>query len=64
MGINAAVVGLLLAVFYNTVWLNGILSVKDLILGLIAFCLLTLWKIPPWVVVVVTAISYSTFTAF
>lgn len=55
MGINAAVVGLLVAVFYNTVWTGGILSAKDFILGLIAFGLLTLWKIPPWLVVVVTA---------
>ena len=57
MGVNAAVVGLLLAVFYNTVWTSGILSTKDFILGLIAFGLLSLWKIPPWLVVAVTALG-------
>ena len=63
MGINAAVVGLLVAVFYNTVWLNGILSVKDFILGLVAFGLLTLWKIPPWLVVILTAIGSAVMVA-
>ena len=57
MGINAAVVGLLLAAFYSPVWTSGILSVKDFILGLIAFGLLSLWKTPPWVVVTITAIG-------
>lgn len=61
MGINAAVVGLLVAVFYNTVWTGGILSATDFILGLVAFGLLTLWKIPPWLVVVVTALCSALF---
>jgi chromate transporter len=42
MRVNAAVVGLLLAVFYDTVWTSGILSAKDFILGLVAFGLLSL----------------------
>lgn len=57
MGINAAVVGLLLAVFYDTVWTSGILSARDFILGLVAFGLLSLWKVPPWLVVAVTALG-------
>jgi len=57
MGVNAAVVGLLVAVFYDTVWLGGILSSKDFIIGLVAFSLLSLWKIPPWLVVFVTALG-------
>ncbi len=57
MGINAVVVGLLMAVFYNTVWTGGILSTKDFILGLVAFGLLHLWKTPPWLVVMITAIG-------
>jgi chromate transporter len=63
MGVNAAVVGLLLAVFYNTVWTNGILSEKDFILGLAAFGLLSLWKIPPWLVVAVTALGSAALAA-
>ena len=57
MGVNAAVVGLLLAAFYDPVWTSGILSAHDFILGLIAFCLLSLWKTPPWVVVTITALG-------
>ena len=56
-GVNAAVVGLLLAAFYNPVWTSGILSVHDFILSLIAFGLLFLWKTPPWLVVFVTALG-------
>ena len=63
MGVNAAVVGLLVAVFYDTVWLSGILSAKDFILGLVAFGLLSLWKIPPWVVVMVTALGSAVLAA-
>ncbi len=57
MGVNAAVVGLLLAVFYDTVWTSGILSSKDFILGLVVFGLLSLWKVSPWLVVVATALE-------
>ena len=60
LGINAAVVGLLLAVFYDTVWSGGILSSKDFTLALLALGLLSLWKVPPWLVVVLTALgSYA-----
>ena len=57
MGVNAAVVGLLLAVFYNPVWTSGILSGNDFILGLLAFALLSIWKTPPWVVVTIIALG-------
>jgi chromate transporter len=50
-GINAAVVGLLLAALYTPVWSSGILSSTDFILGLAAFGLLTIWKVTPWIVV-------------
>jgi chromate transporter len=63
MGVNAAVVGLLLAVFYDTVWTSGILSARDFILGLVAFGLLSLWKVPPWLVVAVTALGSAVLTA-
>jgi len=51
LGVNAVVVGLLLAAFYDPVWSSGILSSTDFILALAAFGLLVLWKIPPWAVV-------------
>ncbi len=51
-GINAAVVGLLLAAFYNPVWTSGILSKGDFGLAVVAFVLLLVWRTPPWLVVV------------
>jgi chromate transporter len=54
-GINAAVVGLLLAALYNPVWTSAIHSPTDFALGLVAFGLLMFWKCPPWLVVVLTA---------
>ena len=56
-GINAAVVGLLLAALYNPVWTSAIYSPADFGLGLIAFGLLMFWKYPPWMVVVLTAVG-------
>jgi chromate transporter len=53
-GVNAAVVGLLLAALYHPVWTAGIQSQTDLGLAIAAFLLLTL-RAPAWLVVVVTA---------
>jgi chromate transporter len=50
-GINAAVVGLLLAALYHPVWTSAIHAPADFALGLADFLLLALWKWPPWVVV-------------
>ncbi|MCR4377795.1 MAG: chromate efflux transporter [Rhodospirillales bacterium] len=55
LGVNAAVVGLLLAAFYNPVWTTGILSPSDFALSLAAFILLVFWKVPSWIVVILTA---------
>jgi chromate transporter len=56
-GVNAAVVGLLLAALYDPVWTSGILRPADFALGLTAFALLVFWKIPPWLVVIATALA-------
>ncbi|HKW92473.1 MAG TPA: chromate efflux transporter, partial [Methylomirabilota bacterium] len=50
-GINAAVVGLLLAALYNPVWTSAITAPADFALALAAFGLLALWSAPPWLVV-------------
>ena len=55
LGINAAVVGLLLAALYSPVWTSGILSPADFGLAMIAFTLLVFWRVPPWLVVILTA---------
>lgn len=54
-GINAAVVGLLLAALYSPVWTNAIESPTDFGLAAVALGLLVLWKWPPWLVVLSTA---------
>jgi chromate transporter len=54
-GINAGVVGLLTAALYHPVWTSAILGAADFALGLAAFGLLMVWRLPPWLVVVLTA---------
>jgi chromate transporter len=54
-GINAAVVGLLLAALYDPVWVSAIRSGTDFALALAAFLLLAVWRVSPWIVVVTTA---------
>jgi chromate transporter len=56
-GVNAAVVGLLLAALYNPVWLAAIMGPLDFAIALAAFLLLTVWKTPPWLVVVLCAVA-------
>jgi len=64
-GVNAAVVGLLLAALYNPVWTSAILGPRDFAIGIIAFLLLALWAAPPWLVVVLGAITTALLaTAF
>ncbi len=57
LGINAAVVGLLLAALYNPVWTSAILSPSDFGLAIGAYTLLVFWKLPPWLVVILTALG-------
>lgn len=52
LGINAAVVGLLLAAFYQPVWTSAIQSPIDFALAVIALIALMTWKLPPWLVVI------------
>ncbi len=51
-GANAAVVGILGAALYDPVWTSAILTPYDFALGLTGFILLTVWKAPPWIIVV------------
>lgn len=64
LGVNAAVVGLLLAAFYNPVWSTGILSPSDFALSVAAFVLLVFWKMPSWIVVILTAVGSSVLYDF
>ena len=52
LGINAAVVGILLAALFEPIWQEGIQSNAEFSLGLIAFLMLVSWKQPAWRVVI------------
>src|SRR5829696_7540722 len=54
-GTNAAVVGVLGAALYDPVWTSAVRTPYDFAVALTGFFLLTMWKAPPWVVVVLTA---------
>ncbi|MFG3598057.1 chromate efflux transporter [Bradyrhizobium sp. RDI18] len=54
-GTNAAVVGILGAALYNPVWTSAVLTPRDFAVALAGFLLLTVWKLPPWIVVVILA---------
>ncbi len=56
-GINAAVVGLLLAALYDPVWTSAIHGPEDFGLALAALALLAVRKWPPWLVVVLSALA-------
>ena len=56
-GVNAAVVGLLLAALYNPVWTAGITGADDFALAVGAFLLLFMWQTPPWLVVLLSAVA-------
>ena len=53
MGVNATVVGILVAAFYDPVLTSGIVSGADFFLGLVLFMLLIIWKLPAWSIVVI-----------
>jgi chromate transporter len=54
-GVNAAVVGILLAAFYNPVFTAAITKPEDFALAVTDFLLLFMWKTPPWLVVLLSA---------
>ena len=54
-GVNAAVVGLLGAALYNPVWTSSVQAPGDFAVALVGFVLLTAWRTPPLVVVIVSA---------
>jgi chromate transporter len=54
-GVNAAVVGLLGAALYNPLWTSSVKTPGDFGVTLVGFILLTVWRLPPLVVVIVSA---------
>jgi chromate transporter len=60
-GANATVVGILLAALYQPIWTSAIDSAKSLALALILFAGLQIWKIAPWILVVIGAVIGGIF---
>ena len=56
-GVNAAVVVLLGAALYNPVWTSSVKTPGDFGIALLGFVLLTVWRAPPLLVVVVSALA-------
>lgn len=56
-GLNAAVVGLLLAALYDPVWTSAIFKPQDFGLALLAFLGLVFWKCPAWAMVALCGIA-------
>ncbi|MFM1881564.1 MAG: hypothetical protein RLZZ344_1798 [Pseudomonadota bacterium] len=54
-GVNAGVLGLLLATFYDPVFVSAVAWPQDMALALVAFVALVFWHLPPWLVVVLGA---------
>ncbi len=57
VGVNAGVVGLLVAALYDPVWTHAILRAQDFALALVAFVLLTVGRVAPLPVVALAAVA-------
>lgn len=57
LGVNAAVVGILIAALYHPIWTNSIFSAIDFAFAAILYAMLAVWKLPPWVIVLTGAIG-------
>ncbi|MBP1155042.1 MULTISPECIES: chromate efflux transporter [unclassified Paenibacillus] len=55
-GMNAAVVGILLAALYDPIWTTAVLRPVDFAFVAVLFGMLVFWKVPAWYVVVVGAL--------
>jgi chromate transporter len=56
-GVNAAVVGILLAALYDPIWVTTVNNRSDFVLAAIGFAALIFWKIPP--IAVVAALAFG-----
>lgn len=54
-GVNAAVVGILIAALYHPIWTTAVKSTGDFVLALLLFGMLIYWKLPSWSVVLAGA---------
>jgi chromate transporter len=62
-GVNAGVVGILLAALYDPIWTASVKTPADFSLALALFGMLMFWRLPPWVVVVSAAVGGTAIAA-
>jgi chromate transporter len=46
------------------VWTSGITNARDFALGAVAFLLLFMWQVPPWLVVILGAVGAAGLSSF
>lgn len=56
-GVNASVVGILLAALYDPVWTSTVRDQMDFVFVLIGFLLIVIWRCPPWLLVSTAAVG-------
>ena len=56
-GVNAGVVGLLLAALYDPVWVSAVHGAHDLALVLAIWVCLAVWRVPVWVLAPLSALA-------
>ncbi|QDI91242.1 chromate efflux transporter [Salicibibacter halophilus] len=64
IGVNAAVVGILISAFYQPIWTSAIHNSIDFALAALLFFMIVYWKLPPWVVVLSGAIGGTIIAMF
>jgi chromate transporter len=63
-GINAAVVGVLAAALYDPIWTTAVRTRGDFAVAAAGFLLLAVWRVPPLVVVLGSAVGGVLLDAF
>ena len=56
-GVNASVIGLLVAALYDPIILSSLRGLEDIVLIIIAFVVLFFTKVPQWLAVFILSIS-------
>jgi chromate transporter len=62
MGVNAAVIGILISALYHPIWTSSILAPMDFALAALLFSMLSYWKLPPWMIVITGALGGTLLT--
>lgn len=57
LGINAAVVGILMSALYDPIFTSAIIEPIDFVFAVVLFSMLTYWKMAPWIIVITGVIG-------